>query len=73
MVNHRFHRDTDGKRRVKSKRQGGEVEGGRKETDPFAKCSSTVFAPFLDALIPPSLVTRLRKGGFSRTRRVGLL
>lgn len=50
VVNHSFHRDTDGKRRVKSKRQGGEVEGGRKETDPFAKCSSTVFGPFLDAL-----------------------
>lgn len=50
------------------------MEGGRKETDPFAKCSSTVFGPFLDALTPSLLHgDSLRKGGFSRTRRVGLL
>lgn len=65
---------------MKEKEAKEEMESskeGETETDPFAKCSSTVFGPLLDAITRPSpfSVTPIeeQRGSFSRTRRGELL
>ena len=63
--------DSRGERKWKAR-----IEGEKKR-DPFAKCSSTVFGPFLGAITfpSPSYATRAREGIFfeNATRRITLI